>query len=348
MELPALRKTVKYLPLVLLSAVGLLALFVGAIANPKHPTIEIIATSLGYGIIISGLVSWILNRSFEMQIQDAFAIVKGCHGAGVKRVFTDREEALQDISEAAAQARNRFDILAIAGTDFFVPSRNGILHELETMCKSRTAISARVLLLDPRSPHAVKRCIREEAQDRDAGDSKQFRYWERKLCENILDSLRHLETILEEDKSRTSKEHARQERSGFDLRVRTYNASPTLMCARLDNLLFVEQYHNGVPKDQIATLFERCLGKTVPIIETTPNSKLGQVITSHFDDLWESSEVRTFRPGCISALEDSLRNDDWISVAKQRHDEEEALLQIRKRLPPAQDTSPANDGSVAD
>ncbi len=274
---------------------------------------------LGYSILITTLVASVLNYSFQTAIQDRFAIVKGAEGAQVRRLYADRQAALQEIELEAQRANRQIDILCVSGTDLVQPN-TAVLAEIGRRFRDKSGVKIRVLILDPRSRYAVERSVREEAENFPPPNPQQFDYPNKKLCEDTLLALRQLQTIIDESASNNPEP--------FQLSVRLYNSAPMMFYLALDDRVFVEQYHLGIPTSQSGIPFTRCLGKAVPTVEVPVSSELGHTIENHFKYLWERSAAREMNIGAYEKIVSSLNSTDWLTKAMQVDTQDESDLKI--------------------
>lgn len=291
---------------------GLLFVVIGE-AGPTPGALEI----LGYTLIVTTLVASVLNFSFQSVIEDRFSIIKGTEGAGIRRVFADREAALPRIEAEVQRATRCVDLLCIAGTSFLHPKAS-VLREIGRRRQDGTNTHVRVLLLDPRSRFAIERSLREEGEEVPPSNPAQFDYPRKRLCKDTLLALDQLERVLAQPATSAT--------SGFDLAVRLYNAAPAVMYLDLDDAVFAEQYHSGIPSGQLANMFTKCLGKAVPLIETFGDSELAHVLASHFEYLWIKSADRELKVGSVAQIESSLRHMDWLGLFVAWDHIEEQLL----------------------
>lgn len=279
---------------------------------------------LGYTLIITTLVAAGLNFSFQSSIEARFSIVKGAEGAGILRLFATRADAIDRIADQAERANNVMDILCVSGTSLFHRECR-VLAEIGRRYKNKSSIKIRVLILDPRSHFAIERSLREEGFGTPNSNTGSRNYPDFHLCHDTLDSLRQLEKVLKPSTSSGSV---------YSCEVRLYNSAPVAMYVCLDDRVFIEQYHYGIPRAQLGTPFTVCLGKAVPVVESTAASELGHVMGSTFDYLWEWSQHRELRQGDTKRLRDSLANGDWLARFEASENEEQKLLKLSD--PPVQ------------
>jgi hypothetical protein len=310
-----------------LYAIGLLMLVIGVYLAPeeaepsKLSRIAQLLLTLGYSILITTLVASILNDSFQSTIENKFAIVKGAEGAHLRRLYSLRQAGLAQVATESERANCRIDILCVAGTDILQPNTS-VLAEMGRLFRDRSGVKVRVLVLDPRSRYAVERSVREE-QDQGSFppiNPSQFDYPNKKLCEDILLALRQLQTIIDES--------AKSSPTPFSLSVRLYNSAPMMFLVALDDVVFIEQYHLGIPNSQEGGPFTRCLGKVVPLLEVPASSELGYVSANHFTYLWERSKKREMTPGSYDKIVESLKADDWLDKAMKVDEKDESDLAI--------------------
>lgn len=290
-------------------------LIVGAFATAKaidpSSTLAIVLESTGYAIVAATLVASVVNFRYETSINNAFATVKGAEAARVTRIFSNRNAAMEDILRAMREARDCIDIVTVAGTT--AAHLNGkMIQIVERVCSGERAVPARIQLLDPRSRYAIERSLREENEDFPPKNPAAFAYSSSTLCANTIESLSELENLLKDARCAVS--------------VRLYNSPPMVWYVRVDNRAFVEQYHYGVPADQIKSHLTRCLGKSVPILEFEVDSKLGAVYSSHFDYVWERAATRNVRLGTKQKVLQDLEKTDWTALyTRESHDEDARL-----------------------
>jgi hypothetical protein len=292
---------------------------------PMHKILKIpneFFTIIGSGIFITTLVSSILNFYFQEEVKRHFSIISGSDRSGIVRVYPKRESAMPEINSEIQKARGRLKFLSIAGTNFFVPESR-ILNELYEMCNSDSNIEVKILLLDPRSMHAVDRTLLEEGINIPQVNISSIDYPNKKLCEDIILSIRQLEKILEEK----DKKH----KDNFKIEIRTYNTSPILLMVQVNDRSFIEQYHYGISEEYIETTLTRCLGKKVPIIEFQMNSLPYQLVSSHFEYLWWTSASRKIFPGSADFLLSEMKDRKvWLEIYNKTNAISEEYLEIRQ------------------
>ena len=286
---------------------------------------------LGLAVGVTTVVATALNYSFESALRHSFSIVKGAEGASIHRIFAHRDdEALQRMIQATADVGRQIDLLCVAGTSF-LHAESKFLGLIEHRRQLNSNVEVRVLLLDPRSRYAILRCLREELKA--PGEiPKGFNYISRKLCSDILAAVRTVEDLQQH-----TPVSSKNESPHFHLKVRLYNAPPKLMYLRVDDRAFIEQYHDGIPSDQLSSALTKCLGKSVPVYETSSNSKQGKAYASFFQFLWDASEGREIRPGSYEELNQSLASRDWVDYHLGRLREEAELLDFDEGLEVALD-----------
>jgi len=240
---------------------------------------------LGTGVAVTTLVSSTLNFHFERGIHRHFSIVAGAEKSGVYGLYSVRADALWEINAEFARAYGTASLLSIAGTDFF-HTGCPIIAQLDKWCAAKRPNNVRILLLDPRSKHAIDRAILEEGFNLTPLSIDEFNYIGTALWKNIIFSLEQLERLL-----------AVCEPGENGLEVRTYDTAPMLLYAHINDRVFVEQYHYGTTKEEQSTPLTKCLGKKVPVSEYRGNSLSGRLYAGHFDYLWETSKDRVVHAG---------------------------------------------------
>lgn len=305
----------------LLTALGAVVWTLGVLL-PISERLSQALEHVGLAIGVTTLVATALNYSFESEIRHAFAILKGAEGAAIQRVFSDRNaDALSRMFDASGHAGRQIDLLCVAGTSF-LHAESSFLTMIERRRQLNSNLEVRVLLLDPRSGYAILRCLREEQINPD-NIPPQFHYASRKLCSDILSAVRTVEDIQEHVQN-----GGKNECPHFKLNVRLYDAPPKLLNLRVDDRSFVEQYHDGIPSDQLSSALTKCLGKSVPVMEVIASSKQGRAYQSHFEFLWAASESREVRPGTYDQLNESIASRDWVKYHLSRLREEAELLRF--------------------
>jgi hypothetical protein len=274
-----------------------------------QPVAEILKV-FGSGIFITTLVSSILNFHFQKDIHSNFSIIRGAEGAEVKSIYENRSSAMLEINNEFQKARsNDIDLISVSGTDFFQPNCP-ILRELNRMSSNNSNVNVRILLLDPRSKHAIDRSLLEEGVDLSKTEVNSIDYPNKKLCQDTLLTLRQLEWVLEDKIEKNS--------ANFKIEVRTYDTAPILLLAHVNNRVFVEQYHYGIPEDERKSNFTKCLGKRVPLLEFSAASSPGLLWLSHFNYLWETSREQKVSPGYSNFLRKALLEKKcWLNVYEQ-------------------------------
>ncbi len=185
-----------------------------------------ISKIFGSGILITTLVSSILNFYFQIDINRYFSIISGAERANIRNIYENRGAALAQLNTEFQKARtNNIELLAIAGTDFFHPNCP-ILRTLDRMCANNSNVYVRILLLDPRSKHATDRSLLEEGIDLSVVNVEVIDYPTKKLCEDTLLSLRQLERILEDKIAKTTQ--------NFKIEIQTYDTAPILLLAQVN------------------------------------------------------------------------------------------------------------------
>lgn len=296
---------------------GTLCVVAGTYLTHPDSRSAAILEGVGFTVIVTTLVATSLNFRFQKAIHAAFTIVKQGERASIETLYAKRKFAIEEIGIEATKAKNRLDVLTISGTDFFM-TRCYLLRLISKLCQNDTALEVRVLLLDPRSRYAVERSLREDSQP--IPPPSEYDYYDSTLCEQTLAALKNLETVIGDAERRKAR--------GFRLRVRLYNSAPMLMCLMIDDRLFVENYHLGIPPEQIDSRLSRCLGKAVPIIESSGDTRLGRLYHSHFEYLWQLSATRELTPGCYRRLRSSAEDETWLQHFLDVTEAEDKMLAL--------------------
>ena len=286
-----------------------------------HPRVQTGLDALGLSIAVTVFITFVINLKLETKIQNAFSIIKSCQKSGITRVFADRDEALKAINAEIPGVRQNLDVLAIAGMDFFLEPKDSMLGTISYLMSKHYAstLNIRILLLDPRSPDAIKRAMIEQGIPSDKATIASFHYTNSDLFRDILRSLTQLERLLKQNTSY----HA-----PANFHVRTYDEAPVVMLVRCDDRLFIEQYHCGVTPLEATNELRKCVGRKIPVIETTVVSTVGHALTSHFEYVWQRSEGHEFKEGCVGRLERSLKGREVMEGFLKRASQEEELYRI--------------------
>lgn len=275
---------------------------------------------IGTGILITTLVSSILNFYFQEEVKRHFSIISGSDRSGIVRIYPKREDAMPEINSEIQKAHGTIKVLSIAGTNFFIPEVP-VLKGLYQLCNSDANIEVKILLLDPRSKHAVDRTLLEEGIDVQQGDISGIDYPNKKLVEDIILSIRQLENIVEEKCSKG--------RNNFNIEIRTYNTAPIMLFIQINERSFVEQYHYGISEEDVETTLTKCLGKKVPVIELQRKSLPCQLMGSHFEYLWWTSASRTILPGSAAFLrKEMIEKKVWLEVYNRINSISKKYLEI--------------------
>jgi len=271
---------------------------------------------IGYTLAVTTLVAAVLNHSFKTSIEARFSVVKGAETAGIVRLFGSRASALAVITDQVQRSNKTLDILCVSGTSLLAGGSD-VLTEIGRRFNNNNNLHVRALVLDPRSRFAIERSLREEMCDTTSGNPK-VAYPDSSLCQNTLASLRQLEMVL----------NCPTAAGDYSCEARLYNFAAVAMYVRVDNTIFVEQYHLGVPSSQVDSPFTICLGKATPVVEARGSSELAHVMSSHFNYLWEGSKDIEITRGTSDRLRESLADDNWQDKFAATRQAENALLRL--------------------
>lgn len=289
--------------------IGIFAIVCILISIPQIPKNEITdwifrnLAIFGLSILITLLVAVVLNLDFQKSIHNNFQIIKGAEASHILKLYENRKNALPDIISDVERCSDSLDILAISGTSFFQPQCK-ILEQLEKWRENNTNINVRILLLNPISYIALERSLREEGKG--FNDVKEFDFFEKKLFQDTILSLRQLELILK----------LIDDKSSFNLEVKLYNCNTFLLLVKIDNKIYKEQYHLGLPVEQIKSNLTKCLGKEVPVSFMKNTGDLGQLLISHFEYIWNIENTVGFYSGDINKIITSTGSFDIVEEFK--------------------------------
>lgn len=268
------------------------------------------------GVLTAVVVGLILNSQVSNDLATKFQIISHSEHAGLLNVHKDRASALREISNAAQSKRDEdIDILTIAGKNFF-QSGSDLFRSLFEAPLSRSAPHRyRILLLHPNSNAALERShrelpnedrerldefIREHGQTATAKEIYDIApYLHRSNCRDVIHSIEDLTKVLRTYTTRkVGIAKARLPHGEYDpektisrIQVRLHFSTPALQLTRVDDRLFVEQYHLGKNETYAIESLDNCLARKVPVMEYFRAHPPGQLLTDHFEYLWGRSEI---------------------------------------------------------
>ncbi len=245
--------------------------------------------AIGSGILITTLVTSILNYHIQEDIRKEFTIIGNSVESSISRIFPNRKKARVHINNDFHTAKSNIDVLAVAGTDLF-HSDCPLINLLSDMCIKKTNITVRIMLLDPRSYTGIERAQIENVKY--INGSQLLDYPNSTLVNHILTSLMMLGNILRALENNGDDGKG----SGLKLEVRTYIQMPTMQIVNIDNKTYVEQYHSGISKIEKLSIIDKCLGKKVPVLEFSSYSIPGEIWNDYFEYLWDSSSKLVVTP----------------------------------------------------
>jgi hypothetical protein len=185
---------------------------------------------------------------------------KGVRETAVVNVFSDAGRARRRMLWMLQRAESAVDVQGISLQSFF---STGELFSLLQEIVARQGMRIRILLLDPDCDQARQRSFREDALAR-AGGAPATPYAqysqhprlhrESDLYRNTWDSMRRIAALREDEAT---------------LEAKVYDSAASCFMLRVDDHVFVEQYHLGkvVPARARNSGVVTILGKDMPLIE---------------------------------------------------------------------------------
>ena len=262
-----------------------------------------VLTIFGTGIFITTFVTSILNFYFKTDIHRYFSVISGAEKSNILKIYPKRKYAVKEMESEFEKARGDIRLLSIAGTNFF-HAESSILKSIDELCADDSNCNVQILLLDPRSKHAVDRSLIEEGFNVSTSPLEEFKYLNKTVWIHILTSLFMLEQILQDSENKNN----------FKIEIRTYDTAPILLYVQVNKRAFVEQYHYGITEEERKTSLTKCLGKKVPVMEFSTNSLQSQLWQSHFDYIWDTSADREIYPGFYELLSKIMQTENsWLN-----------------------------------
>jgi len=209
-------------------------------------------------------------------------VVKGAKDCEIVNIFFDRQEAIKEMKIKIEEVKDKMFVLAISGTDFFTlnaPLKDTFKDKILSGPFENKEEICRVLLIDP---------FCESARERAKIEQPTTGYYD---------------TALKSDTFRAMEEIKELKNSNAPIDARFYLHIPIVFVLRVDDYMFIEQYHLGHIKKTEKIRSLGCIGKQVPVLLVNSKSNLFKRICSHFDYIWDNSEDFDF----ILKLKDWLR-----------------------------------------
>lgn len=282
--------------------IGLIIMYVAANQHEEKKYVSDILVALGSGIFITTAVTVILNFFFQEEIHRHFSIVQGAEKAGIVKIFYNRKAAFQQINTEIRVSHQAIDVVGVAGKTIF--HDEDISESILDVCKAH---DVRVLLLDPRSKHAVDRAFIEEGNFvKGSLPDDKFEYVGSEVYRDIMYSLERLEEA-----------HKKCD----NIKTCTYDTAPILFMIRVNGYIFVEQYHYGIENKEYKIPARHCLGQHVPVIQYRVESHAGICYQAHFNYLWKTSENRKVDPGFCERIIREVREERiWLKIYETVND----------------------------
>ncbi len=207
-------------------------------------------------------------------------VIEGAVSSDIINIYTNREQALKEMTTKIEGSNKHIFLLAVSGTDFF--TLNGVLKKpFEKKLLSPRSFEdkdeiVRILLIDPFS---------QAAKDRANVEQHGKNYWDTDIKEDTFKAIERIEELKEKSAK---------------IDARFYSHTPVMFVLRTDDYMFIEPYHLGFV-ETTGTL--GCIGKQVPLFLVTSRSGLFERICKHFDNIWQDSS---------ESFEDILKLKDWL------------------------------------
>jgi hypothetical protein len=189
---------------------------------------------------------------------------KGIHETGVVNVFSDAGSARRRMLWMLQNAKAEVDVQGISLHSFF--SRGELFKTLQELVK-REGMRIRVLVLDPECDQAQQRSFREAALAQPGGDPPSL-YADYSKAPTL-----HRRSDLYRDTWDSMTRIDPRGKASRQLEAKVYDSASSCFMLRVDDHVFVEQYHLGkvVPADDRELGVVTTLGKDMPLIEFRRN-----------------------------------------------------------------------------
>ncbi len=265
--------------------------------------------NLFLGVLTAIAVGFILNSQISQDLEKKFQIIQHAEHARLVGIYEDRPTALKKFCEYADSKRmEQIDILTIAGKNFFHSGSEPYKTLFERPLARGAPHRFRILLLHPASNAAVERSHRELPRDdrlrldtfiaanhataTAAEIDRVAPYRRRSNCRDVIHSLGDLANVSANYAYKGFGKAPRASSTDIpQLQARLHYSTPSLQLIRIDDRVFVEQYHLGKDEQHASETMDNCLARKVPIFEYLTLGAPGKLLVAHFDYLWQRSEA---------------------------------------------------------
>ncbi len=226
--------------------INVIIILIGLIFLWFFPNDQIIF-NVGAGLLASGIVAIFYLIYPHIDFERDYLRFRQM---GLKDVYLRRDQS-QEYSELLKKAQKNIDVLGL-GLNQFREDNESIIKE-----KSLNGVAVRLLVVDPKSPILAIRSYQEK-------DLK---------GETIEIPLKKLKTyVIEVNKI------IDVSKKGEKIQIKRYNAVPSTMIFRIDDIMFVGPYLHKHPS------------RTTITYKIESNTELFKQYETHFNELWNDTE----------------------------------------------------------
>jgi hypothetical protein len=200
----------------------------------------------------------------EYHDEYSFGFEKGVLQVGMKNVYTDPAEGRERMNQALLNAKHTVTLQGVSLHSFFNTKENTILFQAILRLIKDGKVDLELFFLDPESDQAVMRSYREYLF------AQPSYKWEAYLGTNRAlhrASTLYADTLASKDELKAMICDIAVEKNETDwqpkLKAGYYSWAPHCFLLRVDNAMFVEQYHYG----KLSTGTRIILGKDMPLVE---------------------------------------------------------------------------------
>lgn len=289
---------------------GIVLLLNAILNDPNHKEFKdyffAFQEKLGLTLLVAGLTAFILifyrrqilkifndktseiDQSIELKEKER-NFIQEIEGLGIKSIYKDRGTSdkvyRKDLIRYLNQVPDNQEVKIIGVTlaRFFGPDYDKEILSLFLEMIDR-GITFKLLVIDPRSKAAIKRA---ETDQKEWLDKHGY-----VSCTIFKDLLTVLRKVKEPTADWCINESIRQKIKD-SISLRLYNTNPVCHLIILSTYVFVEQYHNGGGEYIRKKLLEYKQYSNlpnytgfVPVLRVKKHSLYGELMNSHFDNLW--------------------------------------------------------------
>lgn len=226
--------------------INIIIILLGFIALRSYPNDQIMM-NIGAGFLASGIVAIFYLIYPHIDFERDYLRFRQM---GLKDVYLRRDQS-QEYSELLKKAQKNIDVLGL-GLNQFREDNESVIKE-----KSFEGVAVRLLVVDPKSPIIAIRSYQEK-------DLK---------GEMIEIPLKKLKTYVIEVNKKID-----EAKKGKKIQIKRYNAVPSTMIFRIDDIMFVGPYLHKLPS------------RTTITFKIESNTELFKQYETHFNELWNDKE----------------------------------------------------------